>query len=234
MSWTAGTMSGDLDSYAGTPRRVVFGAVAFLIGVAGLAALLAGPLGIWPGLLIAAAVQAAAVVCYLELIRPRQVRWGATDEEIARPMPGDDIAGPGARCTTRAVTIRASAGQVWPLLARPGKAPSQGQQGSSSDQSSMLPGPGFDLVHVDHGRYFVACSADQAMSWCLELEPIDQHSCRLISRWHARQDTAPASAPWTVLSDPSSYSTDRRMLLTIKAQAEHSARPGLAWRHRAA
>jgi len=35
-------------------------------------------------------------------------------------MPGDDILGPGAGSTTRAVIIGAPASQVWPWLARLG------------------------------------------------------------------------------------------------------------------
>lgn len=206
-------------------RRIVFQAIAFLVEFAALAVLLTRPLGTVPGLLTAAAAQVAAVVFYLSFMRPRQVRWGATDEEVARPMPGDDIAGPRARCTTRAVTIQAPAGQVWPLLARPG----HGLAGSG-----MMPGPGFDVVHVEDGRYFVVRSADQAMSWCLDLEPLDQNSCRLISRWRVRRLTAPASAPWVALADPSSFSVERRMLLTTKARAEHITQPKPAWYHRAA
>jgi hypothetical protein len=80
-----------------------------------LVALLAGPLGAVRGFLAALAVVAAVGPTYLGFIRPWQVHWGATAEEAMRPMPGDDdIAGPSARCTTRAVTIDAPAGQVWP------------------------------------------------------------------------------------------------------------------------
>lgn len=34
-----------------------------------------------------------AVLCgvYLRFIRPWQLRWGATDEEVTRAMPGDDV-----------------------------------------------------------------------------------------------------------------------------------------------
>ena len=28
---------------------------------------------------------------YITVFRPRQLRWGATDEEVARSMPGDEI-----------------------------------------------------------------------------------------------------------------------------------------------
>jgi hypothetical protein len=57
---------------------------------------------------LGAAVGAAGLlVVYLKLVRPKTMGWGATNEEIARPLPGDDVlARPGFRAT-RAITIRA-------------------------------------------------------------------------------------------------------------------------------
>lgn len=234
-----------------TQGRILYVVAGSLAEFGALVALLADPMGAWHGFLTALAAVTLAVVIYLRFVRPWQVRWGATGEEVARPMPGDDIAGPGARCTTRAVTIQAPAGQVWPLLAQPGYGragwysydwrdnPGQrsagqirprGQQFSPRDDTRMMPGAGFDLVQVEDGHYFVVRAPDQTMSWCLDLEPLDQHSCRLISRWRVRWFNVPASAPWIALSDPSSFTTERRMLLKIKARAEYAARSGLARR----
>ena len=164
-------------------------------------------------------------------------------------MPGDDILGPGAGSTTRAVTIGTPAGQVWPWLAQLGygKAgwysydwldndgqPSavqiqpQWQQLRPGDQILMMPGAGFDVVSVEDGHCFVARAPDGTTSWCLAAEPLDRHSCRLISRWHARWHITPASALWIALSDPGTFIMERKMLLGIKARAEHAAQPGLA------
>jgi hypothetical protein len=50
------------------------------------------------------------------LVRPWQLRWGATPEEAAAALAGDDPV-PGAwYVTTRAVTVRASPERVWPSL----------------------------------------------------------------------------------------------------------------------
>jgi len=51
------------------------------------------------------------VLGYL-LIRPIHLRWGASDEDLARAMPGDL---PGARWT-RAILIEATPEQIWPWL----------------------------------------------------------------------------------------------------------------------
>jgi proline iminopeptidase len=54
-------------------------------------------------------------------VRPRLVRWGATDDEVKAPYPGADII-PGASrsSTTMAVTIDAPPSAVWPWLAQMG------------------------------------------------------------------------------------------------------------------
>jgi hypothetical protein len=51
------------------------------------------------------------IVGYI-LIRPYHLRWGATDAEVAAPMPGDT----GGRSWTRAITIQSSPQAIWPWL----------------------------------------------------------------------------------------------------------------------
>jgi proline iminopeptidase len=53
-------------------------------------------------------------------VRPRLLRWGATDEEVQRPYPGDDLIPGGARGATMAVTIDAAPEHVWPWLVQMG------------------------------------------------------------------------------------------------------------------
>jgi hypothetical protein len=232
-----------------TQRRILLVVAAVLLAFGGLVALAVIVLGGVLGSLLALMLVAAAVAAYLSWIRPWQVRWCVTEDEIRRPMPGDDILGPGAGSTTRAVTIQAPADQVWPWLAQLGygKAgwysydwldndgqPSAGQIQPQwqllqpGDQILMMPGSGFDVVSVEDGHCFVARAPDGTTSWCLTAESLDRHSCRLISRWHARWHITPASALWIALSDPGTFIMERKMLLGIKARAEHAAQPGLA------
>src|SRR5215204_7206504 len=46
--------------------------------------------------------------------------WGATDEEIARPLPGDDLIASSKLDSTHAITIHAPAERIWPWLAQAG------------------------------------------------------------------------------------------------------------------
>ena len=49
----------------------------------------------------------AAVAAYLLVVRPRYLRWGATDDEVMCALPGDDLAKDSPVGPTRAVTIAA-------------------------------------------------------------------------------------------------------------------------------
>ena len=62
----------------------------------------------------------AAAVIYGYWVRPRLIRWGATDEEVAGPYPGAELVPEGKRSGTMAVTIGASPEQVWPWLVQMG------------------------------------------------------------------------------------------------------------------
>jgi hypothetical protein len=66
--------------------------------------------------LAAAAGGTGLLAVYVTIVRPRALRWGATDEEAARPLPGDAVVGQADFVATRAITIRARPGQVWPWL----------------------------------------------------------------------------------------------------------------------
>jgi hypothetical protein len=58
---------------------------------------------------------------YTLVLRPWSLRWGATDEEVDRPLPGDELVPhPVWRCT-RAVTISAPAEAIWPWLVQIGQ-----------------------------------------------------------------------------------------------------------------
>jgi proline iminopeptidase len=57
---------------------------------------------------------------YAVIIRPRLLRWGATDDEVRRPYPGADLIPGGVRSGAMAVTIDAPPDRVWPWLVQMG------------------------------------------------------------------------------------------------------------------
>jgi hypothetical protein len=67
-----------------------------------------------------AALGVVSFGVYLRFIRPWQLRWGATDEEVARAMPGDDVVTSPTFNATRGVTINAQPEEIFPWLVQIG------------------------------------------------------------------------------------------------------------------
>ena len=62
-----------------------------------------------------------AAATYILFARPRHLRWGASAQERDASLPGDDLIVSPDLTATRAITVRASAGQVWPWIAQLGQ-----------------------------------------------------------------------------------------------------------------
>ena len=67
-----------------------------------------------------AATGGIALAADERVIRPWQERWGATDDEVATALPGDDLTAEPADEHTRAITIDAPPEQIWPWLVQLG------------------------------------------------------------------------------------------------------------------
>lgn len=68
--------------------------------------------------LLGFASMSAAI--YALVLRPRLRRWGATDEEVRQPYPGDKLIPGGMRSATMATTIDVAPEHVWPWLVQMG------------------------------------------------------------------------------------------------------------------
>ena len=78
-------------------------------------------------LIAMASVPASAAVIerlYRRYLRGWVLTWGATDEEAARPLPGDDLLDAADIVSTRAIGIGAPPSAIWPWLVQmgPGRA----------------------------------------------------------------------------------------------------------------
>jgi hypothetical protein len=69
---------------------------------------------------LAAFVLGTAAGAYAGLVRPWMMRWGSTHDERSRALPGDEIVRAASR-VTRAITIEAPPGAVWPWLVQMGQ-----------------------------------------------------------------------------------------------------------------
>ncbi len=54
-------------------------------------------------------------------MRPWYLRWGASPEECAKALPGDELVRRADLVATRAITIRARPERIWPWLAQMGQ-----------------------------------------------------------------------------------------------------------------
>jgi len=64
---------------------------------------------------------ALAVAVGVGLVRRWLLRWGATTDERAAALPGDDLMESADLQATRAITVRAPADEVWPWIAQMGQ-----------------------------------------------------------------------------------------------------------------
>lgn len=62
-----------------------------------------------------------AAAAYTLIARPWHLRWGATDQECREPLPGDDLLVNPDLTATRAITVRAPIGEVWPWIVQLGQ-----------------------------------------------------------------------------------------------------------------
>jgi hypothetical protein len=69
---------------------------------------------------LAALAAAGAGAAYVLAVRPRLLRWGATTQEAAGPLDGDELVPVPRMQSTRAVTIAAPVSDVWPWIVQLG------------------------------------------------------------------------------------------------------------------
>ena len=188
----------------------------------------------------------AIAIAYLKVVRPWVLNWGATKEEEAREMPGDDILPDAALQTTRAVTIDAPPDCIWPWLVQMGPRPRAGAYTYDwverllgidiENTDRILPeyqhlevgeflalnkkGNGIMVRDVQPERFLVLQWTPAKSTWVFGLYPQDDGTTRLISR-----NRLPGSGPLFWLSmvafmEPGSLVMERKMLLGIRRRAE--------------
>ena len=62
----------------------------------------------------------AAAWSYLKWVHPWQMTWGATDKELSREYPYDEVFAQADWSATRAVTVAARPQQIWPFIVQIG------------------------------------------------------------------------------------------------------------------
>jgi hypothetical protein len=214
---------------------VLGGLMAGLAVLAGLIDLL----GVGPGIVVGLTIAALVVGVYMLLVGPWQRRWGATDDEVRRPMPGDELLRPDAPSTTRAIAIDAIPRDVFPWLLQIGYGrggwysydwiDNDGKRSvdridpalqglAVGDRIPMLPGLGPVVREIEPGHHIL--SGGDADTWCLLVQPTPDGRSRLVSRWRQDWPKNIGTFVWTLASDPGAFVMERKMLRTIRTFAE--------------
>jgi len=71
---------------------------------------------VWRVIIWIAGVLSLIAGLYLLILWPWISHWGATNEEVLQPLPGDDLIENASLVTTKAITIEASPEEIWPWL----------------------------------------------------------------------------------------------------------------------
>lgn len=195
----------------------------------------------------AAAAGAAGLAGYVFLIRPWQLRWGATDAEVARTFPGDDLVTAPWVNATRAIDIDAPPAAVWPWLVQMGyrragwysydRLDNDGihvnriipelQHIAVGDKLLTDANAGFTVMAVEPNRALVLRIDDELgqISGTLVLDPLPGGRTRLILRLRARFAGDLRALLFFLMFDFGDFVMMRKMLLGIKQRAEASQSP---------
>ena len=192
---------------------------------------------------------AVAALSYPSLLRRPCLTWGARPEEVAGELPGDDLLPDPDILATRAVTIDAPPGAVWPWLVQMGSGRGgaytydwienlfglgmhsadeilpQFQDVKVGDEFQLGPGrPKMRVEVFEPERALSLRFGDHNWVWTFALFPEDGRT-RLVSR--NRIATPGASALTRLFNllvmEPGSLIMERKMLLGIRERAQRLA-----------
>lgn len=197
---------------------------------------------------------AITMAAYLLWARPYQLHWGATEAEIERSMPGDELDTHPTFLATRAITIEGKPHEIWPWLVQMGynRAGYYGYDiieniGSTSgpysaerivpelqnvkvgDEVPISAAGSWVFYAIEPEHYFIwsGKAGNDGFTWALY--PIDENHTRLVSRirWshHWSQPNLIALDLFTEFTD---HLAIRKILHGVKGRVEGYIQP-MAW-----
>ena len=191
---------------------------------------------------------------YLLWARPYQLHWGATQEEINQPMPGDELDAHPTFLATRAITIEGTPHEIWPWLVQMGydRAGYYGydiienlgskrgphspehivpelQNVKVGDEVPISAAGSWVFYAIEPEHYFIWSgeTGDSAFTWALY--PIDENHTRLVSRirW-SHHWSEPSLIPLDLFTEFTDHLAIRKILHGVKGRVEGHIEP-MAW-----
>jgi hypothetical protein len=180
---------------------------------------------------------------YVTWLRAWQLRWGATDEELSRPMPGDDIVATPPFDATRAVTVNAPPENIFPWivqmgvtragwysydlldnLARPSSAAiiPEYQNMQIGDLIPMSPDGKYGVYVKDYkpGEWILWWDKNGATSWVWGFYPVTETQTRLVTRVRVKYNLLSLDVFFNLLIEFCDIIMMRKCMLGIKERAE--------------
>jgi hypothetical protein len=181
---------------------------------------------------------------FFALYRPWHLRWGATPEEVARGLPGDEVVRAPTFSATRAVTVEERPEAIWPWIVQIGFGRAGWYSYDALDNlghhsaeriipelqhievGDLIPvGPaenaGMRIKAFEPNRWVLWSEPNQLTTWVWSLEPIPGGQTRLITRVRSRSSWRhPTTAIWLLLVEVADFPMMRKCLLGIKRRAE--------------
>jgi hypothetical protein len=195
--------------------------------------------------LAVAATASAVCLAYLRIVRPWQLSWGATPDEVGRALPGDEIVSDPTFNATRAITIDARPEQIWPWLLQVGVTRAGWYSYDVLDNlghpSAREIIPALQHVAVGdvvpmspdgrQGTRIVALDLPHSMlwgtlpdtTWLWVLEPRADGRTRLITRIRSRYRWRSPTIAFSMLVEFADIWMIRRMLFNLRGRAEAAA-----------
>jgi hypothetical protein len=190
---------------------------------------------------------AVVLALYFAWARPYQLRWGATDEEVRRSMPGDELSNNPTFLATRAITIDGTPEVVWPWLMQMGYkragfygydilenlgTPSadrilpQYQDFQVGDPVPISPVSTLIFHAIEPYQYIVWTGKDKAGAFTWALYPVDEAHTRLVSRiqW-SHHWSEPGRLALDVFTEFTDHLAVRKILQGVKDRVEGQAEP---------
>ena len=188
---------------------------------------------------------AAAGAAYIKAWRPWQLRWGATDEELTRALPGDELVASPTFNATRAISIGAPPERVWPWLVQVGTKRAgwysydlldnlghrsarriipELQRLAPGDVVPMSPDgkQGVNVYSLDEPNSMVWGTPDDT-SWVWQLDGLPDGTTRVITRIRSRIHWTPMSIAFSALLEIVDFWMIRKMLHGLRQRAESGA-----------
>lgn len=195
------------------------------------------------------------ITVYLLVIRPSQLRWGATTDEVRRTMPGDDLVADPTFVATRAITIQGRPEEIWPWIAQMGfdragyygydLIENLGSKTGIRSAESIVP----ELQHPKTGDVlpisavahltFGAIQPDQYLIWqseakphdgafTWELYPVDESHTRLVSRIRLRYHRTSRALVLDLFTEFADHVAVPKILAGVRNRVEGRAPESLA------